>query len=67
MNSLYRRFAEQHSGKVSLIDLNGFASPGGSFSEYVVDGVMHFTPEGSNVVAGWLAPQIAGVGRVITP
>ena len=73
LNSLYRRFAEQHSGKVSLIDLNGFASPGGSFSEYVVDGVklredgMHFTPEGSNVVAGWLAPQIAGVGRVITP
>ncbi len=65
LNALYRRFAEEHPDRVSLIDLASFICPHGKFEDLYIDGVrmrydgVHFTPEGSYVVARWLAPQIA--------
>ena len=69
LNGVYRRFAEQHPDKVTLIDLNRFACPENRFSDLVVDGVrmredgLHFSPQGSSVVARWLAPQLVDIAR----
>ena len=69
LNEVYRRFAGEHSEKVTLIDLNRYACPEGKFSDLVIGGVrmredgLHFTPEGSSVVARWLAPQLIDVAR----
>lgn len=65
LNKRYRQFAEQHPDKVTLVNLNGFASPEGKFTDLVIKGVKmredgrHFTPNSSYIVADWLAPQIA--------
>jgi len=64
LNDLYRRFAERHPDKVTLIDFNSFVCPDGRFTDLVVDGVrmredgIHFTPKSSCAVARWLVPQI---------
>jgi hypothetical protein len=69
LNAVYRRFAEQHPDKVTLVDLNHFACPEGRFSDLIIDGVrmredgLHFTPQGSSVVARWLAPQLVDIAR----
>jgi len=65
LNALYRWFAEENPDRVSLIDLARFICPNGKFEDLYIDGVrmrydgVHFTPEGSYVVARWLAPRIA--------
>jgi hypothetical protein len=65
LNALYRWFAEEHPDRVSLIDLASFICPHGRFEDLYIDGVrmrydgVHFTQEGSYIVAGWLAPRIA--------
>ena len=64
LNDLYRQFAAEHPEKVTLVDLNGFACPEGTYTDLVVDGVkmredgIHFTPKSSYVVARWLVPRI---------
>ena len=62
--SLYREFARQHADQVVIVDLNGFVCPEGEYADLSIDGVrlrddgVHFTPEGADFVARWLAPQI---------
>jgi hypothetical protein len=69
LNAVYRRFAEEHPDDVALVDLNRFACPDGRFTDLVLDGVrmredgLHFTPQGSVVVARWLAPQLVAIAR----
>jgi peptidoglycan/LPS O-acetylase OafA/YrhL len=61
-NALLRRFVERAPG-VDLVDLNGYVSPDGEYSntrEGVTlryDGV-HFNPSAGQLVFGWLLPQI---------
>ncbi len=66
-NSLVRQVAAQFPGVASVIDLNGFADPGGHFTA-TLDGVPlrqsdgeHFTNAGSTLVASWLLPQLASL------
>jgi len=69
LNALLRRFAEEHPDKVTLVDLNRYACPEGRFSDVVIGGVklredgLHFSPEGSSVVARWLAPQLVEIAH----
>ncbi len=69
LNDLYRRFAAAHPDEVTLIDLNHFACPEDRFTDVVINGVkmrddgLHFTPQGSTVVANWLAPQLLQIVR----
>ncbi len=64
LNDLYREFARQHADQVAITDLNGFVCPEGEYTDLTIDGVRlredgaHFTPEGADLVARWLAPQI---------
>jgi hypothetical protein len=64
INSLYREFLASHRDRYRIIDLNRFISVDGEYAE-VIDGVavrgdgVHFTQEGSTMVANWLAPQLA--------
>ena len=65
LNSLYQRLAQQFDGVVSVVDLNGFVSPDGTDGismEMMADGV-HFTPDGADQVARWLAPKLDRAGR----
>ncbi len=63
LNDLYREYVQQHPD-VSLMDLNAFVCPGGTFSDKYIDGVrlrsdgVHFTDDGAPLVADWLGPQI---------
>jgi hypothetical protein len=67
LNDLFRDFAAQHPDEVTLIDLNQYACPNGHFTDVVVDGVhmredgLHYSPQGSVIVANWLAPQLLDV------
>ncbi len=69
LDDLFRRFAAAHPDEVTLIDLNHFACPEDHFTDVVIDGVkmrddgLHFTPQGSTVVANWLAPQLVQIVR----
>jgi peptidoglycan/LPS O-acetylase OafA/YrhL len=69
LNDLYWEFARQHADQVVIVDLNRFACPEGDYTDVVIDGVhlredgVHFTPEGSELVAQWLAPQIVAVAE----
>jgi peptidoglycan/LPS O-acetylase OafA/YrhL len=64
LNDLYREYALQHAAQVDLVDLSGLVCPEGEYTDLVIDGVklrddgVHFTPEGADLVARWLAPQI---------
>jgi peptidoglycan/LPS O-acetylase OafA/YrhL len=68
LNALYRTFAATHPGRVNIIDLNRFVSPNGVFTDEINgvrirgDGV-HFTPQGSELIDKWLAPQITAVAN----
>jgi hypothetical protein len=75
LNDLYREFALQHPDQVVIVDLNRYVCPEGE-DAVAIDGVglredgAHFTPEGADLVARWLAPQIiatAREGRSSTP
>lgn len=63
-NRLLRAAAAARPGRITVIDLNQRATPGGRFS-WDVDGVrmrsdgLHFTPEGvQKVIAPWLLPRL---------
>jgi peptidoglycan/LPS O-acetylase OafA/YrhL len=64
LNSLFREFLASHPGRYQMIDLNRRVSPQGRYTADLagvrvrVDGV-HFSREGSAMVANWLAPQLA--------
>jgi hypothetical protein len=68
LNSLYRDFVTAHPDRYTIVDLNRFVSPGGKFTDELNgvqirgDGV-HFTTEGSRMVANWLVPQLEAVAR----
>jgi peptidoglycan/LPS O-acetylase OafA/YrhL len=67
LNGLYRKVAEQRPGEATVVDLNGYLTSLGN--PVTLDGVdlriddLHFTPEGSDVIVRWLAPQIVGIAR----
>jgi peptidoglycan/LPS O-acetylase OafA/YrhL len=64
LNDLYREFARQHPDQVVIVDLNSYVCPEGDYTDVTIDGVhlredgVHFTAEGADVAARWLAPQI---------
>lgn len=60
INALYREATQQRYRQVKLVDLNAFLSALGESangSDIRFDGV-HFSPEGADLVARWLTPQI---------
>jgi peptidoglycan/LPS O-acetylase OafA/YrhL len=69
LNDLYWEFARQHADQVVIVDLNRLACPEGDYTDVTIDGVhlredgVHFTPEGADLVAQWLAPQIVAVAE----
>jgi hypothetical protein len=76
LNDLYWEFARQHPDQVVIVDLNGFVCPEGEYADDTIDGVLlrrdgvHFTPEGADLAARWLAPKIIAdvpEGRRPTP
>ncbi len=68
LNDLYREIARQRLGQVTVLDLNRFLSPAGGNAD-VSDGTdmrsdeLHFTTEGADVIAAWLAPEIVEVAH----
>ncbi len=64
LNDLYWEFARQHADRVVIADLNHLACPEGEYTDVTIDGVdlredgVHFTPDGADVVARWLMPEI---------
>jgi peptidoglycan/LPS O-acetylase OafA/YrhL len=64
LNDLYREGALQRPDQVVLVDLASYVCPGGEDDDFAIDGVLlredgaHFTPEGADIVARWLIPQI---------
>jgi peptidoglycan/LPS O-acetylase OafA/YrhL len=71
LNGVYWEFARQHEDQIVVADLNRLVCPEGEDTDVTIDGVrlredgVHFTPEGADLVARWLAPQIiaAAEGR----
>ena len=67
LNGLYRTVAEERPGKATVVDLNGYLDSLGN--PVALDGVdlriddLHFTPEGSDIIVRWLAPQIVSIAR----
>ncbi len=64
LNDLYWEFARQHADQIVIADLNRLVCPEGEYTDVTIDGVhlredgVHFTPEGADLVARWLAPEI---------
>jgi len=64
LNNLYWEFARQHEDRVVVADLNRLVCPEGEYTDLTIDGVhlredgIHFTAEGADLVARWLAPEI---------
>jgi peptidoglycan/LPS O-acetylase OafA/YrhL len=56
LNDVYWEFARRHEDQIVIADLNRFVCPEGEHTD-VTNGI-HFTAEGADVVARWLAPQI---------
>ncbi|AEV85834.1 Putative O-acetyltransferase [Actinoplanes sp. SE50] len=66
-NSLLRRVAARHPGRVTVLDLNAVVCPDGRYTATVhglrvrSDG-LHFTPAGvQQVIAPWLLPRLAAL------
>lgn len=65
INQVLGRFVAAHRDKAALLDLHGFLCPNGQDqrgTKVRYDGV-HFTPEGANLVWGWLGPQLARLAK----
>ena len=66
LNDLYREIAQQRTGRVFVIDLNGFISEAVGHGD-VIHGMdlrsddIHFTVEGADTIMRWLEPQILAV------
>jgi peptidoglycan/LPS O-acetylase OafA/YrhL/lysophospholipase L1-like esterase len=67
LNDVYWEFSRQHADQVVIADLNGLVCPEGEYTDVTIDGVhlredgVHFTPEGADLVARWLASEIISV------
>ena len=67
LNALYRKVAEQRPDDATVVDLNGYLNDMGNPD--AIDGVdlriddLHFTPDGSDIIAEWLAPQLWGMAQ----
>jgi len=64
LNDLYWEFARQHPDQLVIANLNRFVCPEGEYTDVTIDGIklredgVHFTAEGADLVARWLAPEI---------
>ena len=65
--------ATRNSASATIVDLNQFLDPDGKWSE-PLQGVtvhtydkMHLSPEGADLVANWLAPQVVHLARGPVP
>ena len=72
-NGHLRALAIQNPSTVTIVDLNQFLDPGGEWTG-TVNGVnvrgtdsMHVSPEGADLVAGWLGPQLVRLARAPAP
>ncbi|HKA93003.1 MAG TPA: acyltransferase family protein [Acidimicrobiia bacterium] len=72
-NTNLRAVATGHPTTVTIADLNHFLGPEGKWAD-VVNGVkvhgydkMHLSPEGADLVAGWLAPELVRLARAPAP
>jgi lysophospholipase L1-like esterase len=71
LNGLYRRVAEERPDDVRIVDLNGYLNSLGN--PIALDGVdlriddLHFTPDGSDIIVRWLAPQLVSIAQEATP
>ncbi len=68
-NGNLRAVATRNASSVTIIDLNRFLDPDGGWTD-TVNGVSargpdrtHLSPEGADMVAGWLAPQLVRLAR----
>jgi peptidoglycan/LPS O-acetylase OafA/YrhL/lysophospholipase L1-like esterase len=71
-NTMQERVERQRDGQVSILDLNTYIGPDGTWTD-TVDGVqvrlfdrVHLSEEGADFVARWLAPQLERIGRDVT-
>jgi len=64
LNNLLRRFAADHPGQVSIVDMDARVCPHGPRCPLLVDGIWlrpdgsHYSSQGAIWVAKWLVPQI---------
>ncbi|MFL6242174.1 MAG: SGNH hydrolase domain-containing protein, partial [Acidimicrobiia bacterium] len=72
-NSSLRAVATRNPSTTTIVDLNQFLGPEGKWADTVA-GVkihtydkMHLSPEGADLVAGWLAPQVVRLARAPVP
>ncbi|HMF83751.1 MAG TPA: acyltransferase family protein [Acidimicrobiia bacterium] len=72
-NTNLRAVATGHPNTVTIADLNHFLGPDGRWDD-VANGVklhtsdkMHLSPEGADLVAGWLAPELVRLARAPAP
>ena len=73
LNGLYRKVVEERPGEATVVDLNGYLGSLGN--PVTLDGIdlriddLHFTPEGSDIIVRWLAPQLVSIaeGKGATP
>ncbi len=69
LNAVGRLLAEESGDLVTVIDLNRYLSPDGTYSDSIGDvkvrsrDSVHFSEEGSNLIGAWLAPQIIEIGQ----
>jgi peptidoglycan/LPS O-acetylase OafA/YrhL/lysophospholipase L1-like esterase len=68
-NAVQQRVQEERAGAVSVLDLNTYIDPDGTWTD-TVDGVpvrlfdlVHLSDEGADFVSRWLAPQLETIGR----
>jgi lysophospholipase L1-like esterase len=71
LNGIYRTLTEERPHDVVIVDLNGYLDSMGNAD--ALDGVdlriddLHFTPEGSDIVARWLAPRLVQIAEGESP
>jgi len=71
LNGIYRTLADERPDDVVIVDLNGYLGSLGNPD--ALDGVdlriddLHFTPEGSDIVARWLAPRLVQIAEGESP
>ena len=72
-NNSLRAVATRNPATTTIVDLNRFLDPGGTWSE-TLQGIevhtydkMHLSPEGADLVANWLAPQVVHLARAPVP
>jgi lysophospholipase L1-like esterase len=72
-NNNLRAVATRNPSAVTIVDLNRFLGPEGKWTDSLF-GVkvrshdkMHLSPEGADLVAGWLAPQVVRLARAPVP